>query len=129
MAATNDGMENEAAGFVQPGGFAIMKTYRVEYLCREEWVPGNLVQMAPRRLKRYLEFLAGNRPLVSFVKVNGHLTFKKSVERKKHKCLPTRVRAVEPDWSQEDGYYFFNGLSIKFVSLADMDGFRAPRRA
>jgi len=105
-----------------------VKTYQVEYLCREEWVPGHLIQMDPAHLDRYLEFLAGDRPLVSFLKINGHTTFKKVVERKKSKCLPTRVRAVAPDWSQEDGYYLFDGLSIEFVSLADMDGFRVPRR-
>lgn len=106
-----------------------MKTYRVEYFCNQEWVSGNLVQMEPRHLKRYLEFLAGDRPLVSFVKINGHPTFKKVVERKKGRCLPTRVRAVEPDWSLEDGYYLFDGMTMQFVTLTEMDGFRSPRRA
>ena len=106
-----------------------MKTYRVEYYCRAEWVPGNLVQMDPLHLDRYLEFLAGDRPLVNFVTVNEQTVAKKIVERKKSKCLPTRVRAVEPDWSQEDGYYLFDGMSIEFINLAETDGFRAPRRA
>jgi len=103
-----------------------MKTYRVEYYCRAEWVPGNLVQMDPLHLDRYLEFLAGDRPLVNFVTVNGQTVAKKVVERKKSKCLPTRVRAVEPDWGQEDGYYLFDGMSIEFISLAETNGFRAP---
>jgi len=105
-----------------------MRMYRVEYYCRQEWVPGNLVQMNPRHLKSYLEFLAGDRPLVSFVEVNGHPTFKKVVERKKYKCLPTRVRAVEPDWSQEDGYYVFDGMNIEYVNLSGT-GVHSPRRA
>ncbi len=128
-----DGLRQEAAGFVWPGSFVFkglaVKTYRVDYLCHGEWVPGNLVRLAPAHLNRFLEFLDGDRPLVSFITVNGHSTFKKVVERKKGKCLPTRVRAVEPDWGQEDGYYLFDGVNMAYVSLMESDGFRSPRQA
>ena len=104
-----------------------MKTYRVEYLCHEEWVPGHLVRMAPAHLKLFLEFLNGDRPLVQFVAVNGHATFKKVVEREKAKCLPTRVRVVEPDWGQEDGYLFFDGMCMAFISLIESGDIHNPR--
>jgi hypothetical protein len=101
-----------------------MKTYRVEYRAKREWIQGSLVQMDPRHLKWYLEFLAGDRPLVSFVKVDGRLVAKKIVHRVKRKCLPTRVRCVEPVWINEDGYYLFDGTNLEFISLAELDGLR-----
>lgn len=102
-----------------------MKTYRVEYNANGEWIPGSLVQMEPKHLKWYLEFLAGDRPLVSFVKAEGRLVAKKIVHRIKKKCLPTRVRAAEPVWIDEDGYYLFDGTNLEFISLAELDGHRA----
>jgi hypothetical protein len=113
-----------------PGGFLFMenqmKTYRVEYRVNGEWIPGNLVQMKPSHLKWYLEFLAGDRPLVSFDKANGRLVANKIVHRVKKKCLPTRVRCVEPVWIDEDGYYLFDGTNLEFISLAELDGQRIP---
>jgi hypothetical protein len=73
--------------------------------------------MEPWHLKLYLEFLNGDRPLVSFIKVDGAYTFRKVVERRKHRCLPTRVRSTTPDWGREDGYYLFDGESIQYVNL------------
>jgi hypothetical protein len=97
-----------------------MKTYRIEYQANGEWMPGNIVMMKPCHLDRYLEFLNGDRPIVSFAEG----TFKKVMERRKAKCLPTRVRAVDPDWTEEDGYYLFDGATIQFVDLSELDGFR-----
>lgn len=94
-----------------------MKTYRVEYLAHGQWVPGNLVQMHPRHFSLYLQFLAGDRPLVSFTIVDGAPKFQKTIQRRKDKCAPTRLRCVTPNWSEESGYYFFNGESVEFVGL------------
>jgi len=88
-----------------------MKTYQIDYFIRGVWNPGLIVKMEPKHLKFYLEFLNGDRPLVE---THGW----KRINRKKHRCPPTRIRCVEPDWSQEDGYYEFDGMSLTFVSLA-----------
>ena len=71
-----------------------------------------LVKMEPRHLKFYLEFLNGERPMVA---AHGWKRF----TRKQHRALPTRVRCVEPDWSQEDGYYEFDGMSLTYVTLTE----------
>lgn len=106
-----------------------MKIYRVEYQVNNEWIPGNLIQMKPEHLKWYLEFLEGVRPLVTFTRVEGQTVATKTVQRQKKKCLPTRVRAVEPDWINEDGYYLFDGMNLEFISLCELDGqrVRLPR--
>ncbi len=88
-----------------------MKTYQVDYYVHGVWNPGNIVKMEPKHLKYYLEFLNGERPLVA---ARGRGT----IARKKDRCLPTRLRCIEPDWSQEDGYYVFNGMSQEYLSLA-----------
>lgn len=89
---------------------ATLKTYQIDYFVHDVWNPGNIVKMEPRHLKFYLEFLNGERPLVA---AHGW----QKITRKKHRCLPTRVRCVEPDWSQEDGYWIFDGMSLEYVSL------------
>jgi hypothetical protein len=90
-----------------------MRTYQIDYQLRGEWIPGFVVNMEPRHLKFYIEFLNGERPLVA---VNSH---KKKIDRNQKRCLPTRIRSVEPDWNQEDGYYEFDGMSVKYVDLTE----------
>lgn len=90
-----------------------MKTYQIEYESRGEWVPGNLVQMEPQHLERYLEFLNGQRPVVRFTDRGV-----KMIDRDPDEALPTRLKCVEPDWSKEDGYYKFDGASVEYVNLA-----------
>jgi hypothetical protein len=85
-----------------------MHTYQIDYFCRGVWNPGHIVKMEPHHLKFYLEFLNGERPIVAR---------RGQIDRCQKRCLPTRVRSVEPDWSQEDGYYEFDGISVSYVSL------------
>ncbi len=87
-----------------------MKTYQIDYFVHGAWTPGLIVKMLSKHLKFYLEFLNGERPLVA---THGW----KKITRKKNRCLPTRIHRVEPDWSQEDGYYEFDGMSLTYVSL------------
>ena len=89
-----------------------MKTYQIDYFVNGEWTPGLIVKMLGRHLKFYLEFLNGDRPLVD---AHGW----KKIYRKKHRCPPTRIRCAEPDWSQEDGYYEFDGMSLTYVALTE----------
>lgn len=90
-----------------------MKTYQIDYLLREVWNPGFIVKMEPKHLKFYIQFLNGERPLVA---VNSH---KKKIDRDPKRCLPTRIRCIDPDWSLEDGYYEFDGMSVKYVDLTE----------
>ncbi len=87
-----------------------LNTYQIEFFVGGVWNPGNLVKMHPRHFKFYLEFLNGQRPMIA---PNG----RKKIYRKQHRCLPTRLRRVEPDWSHEDGYWVFDGMSQEYVSL------------
>lgn len=88
----------------------MQKTYQVDYQVRGKWIPGLIVKMEPRHLKYYLEFLNGDRPMVA---AHGWKKF----TRKKHRAPPTRIRCVEPDWSQEDGFYEFDGMSLSYVNI------------
>ena len=98
-----------------------MKTYRIEYFVNGEWTPGLIVKMLASHLKYYLEFLNGDRPLIA--------AYGRKIYREKHRCPPTRIRCIEPDWSQEDGYYEFDGMSLTYVSLTTHARLiRTPRR-
>lgn len=100
-----------------------MKTYQIEYFVNGAWTPGLIVKMLAKHLKYYLEFLNGDRPLIA---AHGW----KKIHRQKDRCPPTRIRCVEPDWSQEDGYYEFDGMSLTYVSLTTRPRLmrRPPRR-
>ena len=89
-----------------------MNTYQIDYYHHNTWNPGLIVKMEPQHLKFYLEFLAGERPVVS-----AHGPGR--INRCQKRCLPTRVRHVNPDWSQEDGYYEFDGMSLHYVRLTN----------
>ena len=89
-----------------------MNTYRVEYQSKGAWTPGMLVKMSARHVRYYLQFLAGERPMVSY---RGTLVAK--MYRKEKRALPARMKRCNPDWATEDGFYVFDGEQLEYQDL------------